>query len=219
MRGGPPDLVWYVSYGSNLHRARFLSYLEGGKMAGGRRADRGCRDPSPPLADRALHLPFPLYFAGESRVWGGGVAFLDHDERTGDGTTYARGYLITGEQFEDLVAQESKREHAPVDWAALARHGRVTVGPGRYDGLVAVGEWDGRPMVTFTHPRPMAANDLAAPVAGYLAMLAEGLRDAHSLSDAEVAAYLVSHPGAHGTWSTPTLLDALTAVASSSLPS
>ena len=29
MADGPPDLVWYVSYGSNLHRERLLSYLTG----------------------------------------------------------------------------------------------------------------------------------------------------------------------------------------------
>ena len=51
MHDGPPDLVWYVSYGSNLHRDRFQSYLEGGRMPGGLRADAGCRDPSEPVAD------------------------------------------------------------------------------------------------------------------------------------------------------------------------
>lgn len=211
MRGGPPDLVWYVSYGSNLHRARFLSYLRGGVMPGGRRADTGCRDPSPPQADEALHLRFPLYFSGESRVWGGGVAFLDHVERrdTDDGPTYARGYIITGEQFEDLVAQESKRAHAPVDWAALRRDGRSTVGPGRYDELVVLGERDGVTMVTFTHPAALVENETAAPVAGYLNMLAEGLRDCHGLSDREIADYLCAPPGAAGAWTPDALLEAL----------
>ena len=209
MRGGPPELVWYVSYGSNLHRARFRSYLEGGRMPGGLRADRGCRDPAPPRADTALHLPFPLYFSGESRVWGGGVAFLDHDPHADTRRTYARGYVITGEQFEDLVAQESKRDHAAVDWAALRRDGRVTVGPGRYDLAVVVGDRDGLAMITFTHPAPQAANPLAAPVVGYLHTLAGGLRDAHGLDDAAIADYLVDHPGARGAWTAAALLDAL----------
>lgn len=214
MRGGPPDLVWYVSYGSNLHRARFLSYLEGGRMPGGRRADAGCRDPSPPRADEALRLPFPLYFSGESRVWGGGVAFLDHTERRGtDGaTTYARGYVISGGQFEDLVAQESKRPHAPVDWPALTAAGRLTVGPGRYDEIVVVGERDGVTMVTFTHPAPLRDNPSTAPVIGYLDMLAEGLRDAHRLSDEAIAEYLCSHPGAAGAWTPDALRQALAAL-------
>lgn len=211
MRGGPPDLVWYVSYGSNLHRARFRSYLEGGRMPGGLRYDRGCRDPSPPQDDAALHLDLPLYFSGESRVWGGGVAFLDHAPVPGGERTYARGYVITGEQFEDLVAQESKRDHAEVDWAALAHDGRVSVGPGRYDLALVVGERDGLPMVTFTHPEPLAANPTAPPVVGYLHMLAEGLRDAHGLDDDAIAAYLVRHPGAREAWTAPALLDALEA--------
>ncbi len=209
MLDGPPSLVWYVSYGSNLHRARFLSYLEGGRMPGGLRADRGCRDPSPPESDAALDLDLPLYFSGESRVWGGGVAFLDHAPHPGGARTYARGYVITGEQFEDLVAQESKRTHAHVDWATLVGDGRVTVGPGRYDLAVIVGERDGLPMVTFTHPSPMSANPTAVPVVGYLHMLAEGLRDAHGLDDAALADYLVRHPGARGAWTAAALRDAL----------
>lgn len=211
MRGGPPALVWYVSYGSNLHRARFLSYLEGGRMPGGLRDDLGCRDPSPPRDDAPLDLDLPLYFSGESRVWGGGVAFLDHEPHASGARTYARGYVITGEQFEDLVAQESKRAHAEVDWDGLAREGRVTVGPGRYDLALVVGERDGLPMVTFTHPSPMAANPTAAPVVGYLHTLAEGLRDAHGLDDEAVAEYLVRHPGASGAWTAAALLDALEA--------
>ena len=211
MHGGPPDLVWYVSYGSNLHRARFQSYLEGGRMPGGLRADAGCRDPSEPLADAALHLPFPLYFSGESRVWTGGVAFLDHDPHPDARRTYARGYVITSEQFEDVVAQESKRAHAAIDWDALGRDGRVAAGPGRYDLALVVGERDGLPMVTFTHPDPQVTNALAAPVIGYLHMLAIGLRDAHGLDDAAVAEYLVGHPGARDTWTVSALLDALAA--------
>ncbi len=212
MHDGPPDLVWYVSYGSNLHRDRFQSYLEGGRMPGGLRADAGCRDPSEPVADAALHLPFPLYFSGESRVWTGGVAFLDHAPHEDDRATYARGYVITGEQFEDVVAQESKRAHTAIDWETLRRDGRVAVGPGRYDLAVVVGERDGLPMVTFTHPEPQTANALAAPVVGYLRMLAVGLRDAHGLSDAEIASYLCSRAGAAGAWTPSTLLEALAAL-------
>ena len=200
-----------MSYGSNLHRARFQSYLEGGRMPGGRRADAGCRDPSPPQADEPVFLPYPLYFSGESRVWGGGVAFLDHLPGEHD-MTYARMYLITGEQFEDLVAQESKRLHATVDWTGLVREGRTSAGTGRYDELVVVGDRDGVPMVTFTHPVPMADVHLARPEAGYLRVLAEGLRDCHHLTDPDIADYLLTCPGAAGTWTKPALLEALAAV-------
>ena len=69
---GSAELVWYVSYGSNLNRARFLTYLQGGRVAGNDLVYKGCSDTSPPVDDVALELPHSLYFAGWSdRVWGG----------------------------------------------------------------------------------------------------------------------------------------------------
>ena len=109
MRGSPPALVWYVSYGSNLHRARFSSYLEGGRMPGGLRADHGCRDPSPPLADAALHLDLPLYFSGESRVWGGGVAFLDLAANQMAFAQALTAQLVP--EFEKMLIDNTMRRH------------------------------------------------------------------------------------------------------------
>ena len=60
------ELVWYVAYGSNLSRARLQEYL-----------DRG-PDPSPPRDDRPLTIGHPLFFAGRSKVWTGGRAYVDH---------------------------------------------------------------------------------------------------------------------------------------------
>ena len=98
--------VWYVSYGSNMSRERLAAYLEGGRPRGARASYVGARDPSPPAADIAVELPGRLYFAGESSIWGGGVAFYDHDE---SGPTAARAYRITAAQFADVAAQEMHR--------------------------------------------------------------------------------------------------------------
>lgn len=96
------DPVWYVAYGSNLLRERFLCYVTGGEFLG--RAHRGCADPTPPRDEFGLVLPFERYFAHNSSFWGGGVAFLDPLRR---GETVARAYLLTYGQFLDVFAQEN----------------------------------------------------------------------------------------------------------------
>jgi hypothetical protein len=69
---GLPELVWYASYGSNLNRARFMAYIEGGTVAGNDVVYEGCTDITAPRDDISLELPQSLYFAGWShRAWGG----------------------------------------------------------------------------------------------------------------------------------------------------
>ena len=186
--------VWYVSYGSNMSAERFGCYLEGGVPPGGSRANPGARDPRPPARDRAVDLPGSLYFAGESPQWGGGVAFYDHDR---PGFTAARGYLVTAGQFADIAAQEMYRvpaEGDPVEQVVLAplTGGRHTVGPGRYETLVDLGELEGRPMLTFTAPDGHDAVPHTRPGGGYVATLATGLRESRGWQDAHVETYLAT---------------------------
>jgi len=182
-----------VSYGSNMARERLACYLRGGRPPGARRVYAGARDRSLPREDRPVHLPGRLWFAGESSVWGGGMAFYDHDTV---GPTPARAYRITAGQLVDIAAQEMHRsptQDDPLETVLLAGFsGRHTAGPGRYETLLAVGHLDGLPMLTFTAPDAHAGLPHAAPSAAYLAMLAAGLREAHGWSDAEVEAYLAT---------------------------
>lgn len=182
-----------MSYGSNMARARLACYLTGGRPPGARRDYPGARDRTLPSEDRAVHLPGRVWFGGESTVWGGGMAFYDHDAV---GPTPARAYRITTAQLADVAAQEMHRSPAPDDplEAALVTgiEGRHAAGPGRYETLVAVGRLDGLPMLTFTAPHGYAEAPHAAPSAAYVAMIGAGLREAHGWSDAEVAAYLAT---------------------------
>jgi hypothetical protein len=176
-----------------MARARLACYLAGGRPPGARRFYAGARDRTLPREDRAVHLPGRLWFGGESTVWGGGIAFYDHDTT---GPTPARAYRITTAQLADVAAQEMHRSPAPDDplEAALLSgiDGRHATGPGRYETLVAVGQLDGLPMLTFTAPHGHADMPHAAPSAAYVAMIRAGLREAHGWSDAEVAAYLAT---------------------------
>jgi hypothetical protein len=182
------DLVWYVSYGSNLCADRFACYVGGGRPPGAARAHPGCADPTPPRRSLPVWLPGGIYFAHTSTLWGGGIAFYDPAL---PGTVAARAYLISAAQFGDVLAQEMHRPPGSAfDLTGTLAAGRVQLGPGRYETVLCVGERDGHPLLTFT--APWSATDVAhtAPAPAYLAMLAAGLSEAHGWSRNQVVAYL-----------------------------
>lgn len=185
-------MVWYASYGSNMDPKRFACYLTGGALPSMARTYPGARDKTLPRASRAVWMAGRVYFALESQVWTGGVAFLDPDA---PGRTAGRAYLISVEQFADTVAQEMGREPPGdlIDLSALGTDGRLRLGGGRYETLVRTDDLDGVPTVTFTAPEPM--RPVNAPSDAYLRMLASGLVQAHRWSRDETAAYLASLTG------------------------
>ncbi|MEV0534254.1 histone deacetylase [Kitasatospora sp. NPDC050463] len=186
---------------------RLACYLRGGRAPGGSRTHSGCRDARPPERAEPVVLPGLLYFALESAVWGGGMAFYDP---AGVGEVPARAHLLTTGQFGDIAAQEMHRE--PGSELLLARAlgvGRDRLGPGRYETLVCPGFLDGIPVLTFTAPDALADADLATPRAAYLRTIAAGLVQAHGWSLWRAADYLSTRPGAAARWSPATLLWAL----------
>ena len=179
---------WYVSYGSNLSSERLACYLAGGRPPGGRWTTPGARDPAPPADDRRVELDRALWFGGPSHTWDGGPAYLDVDA---PGSTVARAWLLTHEQFEDVVAQENQLAPGSlvVD-RTLLEQGGVLLPGARYGRLVALPSVDGGdvPAVTFTYvQRPPAR----APDPAYLAMLGSGLREL-GLTDGQADAYLAA---------------------------
>ncbi len=158
-------LIWYVSYGSNMATTRLACYLRGGCPPGGNHSHPGARDTSEPRESVPVVIPGSVFFAGESRIWGGGRAFYDPDA---PGTVAARAFLVTQEQFEDIHAQE----------------------PACYDRLVPLGTRDGIVMCTFT---TRARGDVVtrnAPAPAYIATIADGLREGHGWDDPRVEDYL-----------------------------
>ncbi|MCX2734274.1 histone deacetylase [Saccharopolyspora sp. NFXS83] len=192
------DLVWYASYGSNMHADRLRCYLEGGTPPGGRRACPGCRDPRPPRRTAGHRVAGGVYFATESLAWGGGRAFLDPEL---EGSAALRAYLVTPGQFADVVAQEMYREPGTdLDLREVRRTGRDVLGPGRYETLLHVGDLDGHPVLTFTASWSSADVPLVAPSAAYLRMLLGGLRAGQGWDLGTAARYLAALPGARGRW-------------------
>jgi hypothetical protein len=190
-------LVWYVAYGSNLAARRFACYLSGGRPTGGTRDYTGCRDTRSPRRTLSLEVDGGLVFAGRSTVWGGGMAFYDP---LAVGRAACRAYLVTADQFADVVAQEMRRpaggEFARTLAPALSGVRTVEVmGPGCYETVVRLGEWDAAPLLTVTVD-PAERPPLAAPSPSYVRWVAVGLREAHGWSQAQVETYLSSAPGA-----------------------
>jgi hypothetical protein len=195
------ERVWYVAYGSNLSLARFRCYLSGGRPAGGMREYVGCRDKRDPERIVSLDVPGGLVFAGESKTWGGGMAFYD---ATAPGRAACRAYLLTIDQLGDVAAQEMRRppggEFARDLAGLLVDVESVhTMGPGRYETITRLGMRDGVPMFTVTHG-DVTELEPAAPSATYLWWLSTGLREAHGWDSDRIADYLAAAPGAKGRW-------------------
>jgi hypothetical protein len=202
-QSGHDPLVWYAGYGSNTDLGRFMCYIAGGTPVGTNRVYVGCKDPSPPLAHIALEIPYQLYFAGESRVWTGGVAFIGHTADSNILPTIASAYLIKLSQLEQLVAQENGREEIyHIDLQRLRDRGQLILGEGigRYDGILQCGTYENIPIICISSPKIWP--DFTKPAPAYLQTMASGLRGAiHGLTTDETVTYLLQKPGVAGNYS------------------
>ena len=174
--------VWYAAYGSNLSRARFEIYLSGGRPEGASHTYPGCRDRSAPGDDVAGEIDAALAFGGTSKTWGGGVAFV---RMPGNGAR-ARLYLLTLGQFCDVVAQENWLQPGSVAIEPCEEQ-IVLDGDHSYRVILPLGERDGVPVMTISQPADIHLN---APTDAYLRHISDGLREAHGMSDDEIADYL-----------------------------
>lgn len=186
--------VWYASYGSNLSRDRFLCYIKGGKPRGSEKVEVGCKDKSLPIKETTYIMRYPLYFAKSSERWQNkGVAFigLNKDEKH---HTYSRKYLITVEQFMDVVKQENNGAALDIDLIEIIKDGSKTLRDSWYGTILYLGEEGGYPILTFT-----ADWDLDVPYnkpsEEYLSMIINGLKTTLELENTEVLNYLSSKPG------------------------
>ncbi len=185
------ELVWYACYGSNLKRKRFMCYIHGGRPQGSSGFQPGCSDARSPRRELPVLIPHELYFARESESWeGGGVAFL----RPGAGgePTLGRMYLITREQFQDVVAQENKKVPGSLklDFSGLLEKGRLKLGKGWYDLLLVLTQVDGcgYPILSFSSSREESSRP---PGPAYYHVILDGLLETYPhLTEEEARAYL-----------------------------
>ena len=168
------DYVWYVSYGSNMLYDRFICYIKGGSYDNSR-PHPPCNDTTPPVAVKAIEIPYDMYFGNSSEYWDyGGVSFLDTSK---EGHALGVAYLITGEQFEHVV----KRENA----------GRYPDGTGFwYEDIISLGRMDGYEMLTVSNNE---LRDYNEPCKRYLNTLKKGIKENWSeMSEEDIENYLDS---------------------------
>jgi hypothetical protein len=131
------------------------------------------------------------------------VALVDADE---PGRTKARLYLVTLEQFSDILAQENWLEPGSV----VLDDAEVDIGAEHMYGLVlSLGELDDHPILTFSQHR---GSTPAAPSAKYLQHIARGLREAYDMTDDEIVDYLAPKRGIAGALDAQTLRTAVGSV-------
>lgn len=196
------DLVWYASYGSNLLKDRFMCYIQGGTPAGASTNFPGCSDKTEPKEDRHLIIPYTLYFSKESPTWENkGVAFIK-SAKNDKTRTLGRMYLITSEQFKEIVGQENfgnlGESHIDIDFDALSKDGELELLAGWYSRIIHLGYEDALPIFTFTAAWPDDRIKLNPPGVAYLRIIIKGIMETYDLPILDMIDYIYSSEGING---------------------
>jgi hypothetical protein len=169
------EYVWYVGYGSNLNKQRFLCYILGGTPKYGCKSNQGCINKALPPEDRSIKIPNGLYFAlpgrrkKTSNLEKGGVTFIT-PEKVEDKNlwTLGRMWKITKDQYSEIKKQE---------------------GPRWYNHEIYIGEDNGTPIYTITNKRKL--NNNIAPNKRYLKTVVLGLKETYNMDNEEIIEYLI----------------------------
>lgn len=199
------NLIWYASYGSNICHERFLCYIIGGKVPAADRIYLGCQDKSFPVATEEIYIQSALYFAKSSSLWGGGgVGFLKNGFG-GREQSMGRMYLITQEQFKDVVRQETIREVINIDFDyAIESGGYVFAERSWYGRIVYIGTQDQYPIFTFTNEKDLVPTK---PAPEYLNIIGKGIKEVYPLTNEEIADYFLKCDGINNCYKIDELRD------------
>ncbi|THE12217.1 hypothetical protein E1I69_11905 [Bacillus timonensis] len=196
--------IWYASYGSNINRDRFLCYIKGGRPKGSTETEVGCKDPSSPIDEGMFTIPYPLYFAKEAGRWDSkGVAFIDGTPND-EAVTYSKKYLITSDQFLDVLQQENSGLQFDIDLQKVKESGSTVFRKKAWYGrILYLGDDSGYPIFTFTAPWNADEVPFNKPSMEYLETIITGLKEYKSNED--IIRYLEQKPGIKGNYTTEEL--------------
>ena len=211
----PNEYVWYAGYGSNLYRERFHCYIVGGTAPGADDINSGCTDKTLPIQESADIIHHDLYFAKRSSKWQGGGLGLVRIKASQGIQTYCNMYLITKEQFVEVVRQENKNDNSiNIDFNAALKNGSFNFKPGgTYGNLLHVGYKSNYPIFTFTS----SVNEFPSrrPSERYLKMFMSGLLESHKLAKQQIIDYLISKDGIMNNYSLEQLAEVFESLDSS----
>jgi hypothetical protein len=170
---------WYYAYGSNARLAGLAAYLTPTE-------DRAKTLTAPGLTNelnvpyKTLLVPYPVYFAGKSKTWGGSVAFLSL-ESTPDLQAVGRAYLLNGAQLLSVLQKENgapglrlpdlNKVTKPLD---LGLPNDPDGYRNKYNVIMPLGNLDGRSVFTATTNRPLKKS---VPGAAYTAQVLAGISE------------------------------------------
>jgi hypothetical protein len=112
-------------------------------------------------------------------------------------------YLITDEQFNNVVMQENSKEpngsrFVPAFNQLVSQLRCILPGNHWYGKLLNIGSEGGCPILTFTTARTDLLNP-NAPAEQYVKVIASGIKETYSgMSDDDIVAYLYRAAGIHG---------------------
>ena len=187
------EYVWYASYGSNLLESRFHCYISGGTPDGSTKAEIGCTNPAFPQKVAPISIPYEMYFSEHSDRWGGGVAFIN-TEKDLSTRTYGKKYLITSEQFKQIVQQENNNAEMEINLELTKKVHSYSFNSSWYGNILYLGEAEGFPIFTFTDHRDMTKKKITSPSLPYLKNIYNGLTDLYK-GDKNLINYLYSTKG------------------------
>ncbi|MGD9992214.1 MAG: hypothetical protein AB7S69_02850 [Salinivirgaceae bacterium] len=194
------NLVWYVGFGSNISENRFLCYIRGGQPEGSYKNYEGCRDKNNPKKVKPITINNELYFAKSSRPWqNGGVGFVKINENN-EKKTFAKMYLVTKQQLEDVAKQETdSANYLKIDFnEAIMKGHSIFKSPSWYGNLIYLGREKGYPIFTLTNETNLTTS--TKPSREYLQLIIKGLQETHNLTDEEIVRYFIDKNGIHGNY-------------------
>jgi len=187
------DYIWYCSYGSNLSLDRFMCYIVGGKPKNSTKVEKGCNDKTPPKDDRPHRIKHALYFARHSKKWNNGgscILSVKYDENK---TTLGRKFLITVDQFLDIVSQNNGVEQTEIPFEEVMEKGSKSINDSLSGNILYLGDEDGYPIFTFTSH--FDETEFVRPDILYLATIGEGVKQTFNMTTEEVVDYFMGLDG------------------------
>lgn len=176
-----------------------MCYIGGGRPVGSSKANPGSRDKTPPVDKQPVSLNFELYFAGNSSHWRGAPAFIRRNGKTS--VTLGRMYLITDDQFNDVVMQENDRvvdgtRFVPRFEELKQKNEFLLPGNGLYGYLLCVAVKGSWPVVTFTTQKDLPIRPPSEP---YIKVIASGIKETYpAMTNTEICDYLLRSEGISG---------------------